>query len=150
TPEGSADVNFPLNGRHNILNALAAAAVGHSFAMTPKSIASALSAVAPPPQRGEVMHFAAGFTVINDSYNSNPDALPCMVEARVGGSNDGSRRIVVAGEMLELGPNEREIHRDVGRMIAASGVNRLVGVRGLASEMVDAASIAGLKNAEFA
>jgi UDP-N-acetylmuramoyl-tripeptide--D-alanyl-D-alanine ligase len=150
TPQGSSIVNFPLNGRHNITNALAAAAVGHFFGITAKSIASALSAVSAPPQRGEVIHFAAGFTVLNDSYNSNPDALLSMVETLVNGSSIGSRRVVVAGEMLELGANEREMHREVGEKIARSGIDRLIGVRGLAQEMVEGARSGGLVDVQFA
>jgi UDP-N-acetylmuramoyl-tripeptide--D-alanyl-D-alanine ligase len=150
TPKGRAKVSFSLNGRHNIANALAAAAVGHHFGMSAKSIASSLADVAPPPQRGEVLHFAAGFTVINDSYNSNPDALMSMVNTLVSGSSISSRRVVVAGEMLELGENEKAMHSEVGRRIAASGVDRLIGVRGLAQDMVDGARTAGLSDVEFA
>jgi UDP-N-acetylmuramoyl-tripeptide--D-alanyl-D-alanine ligase len=150
TPQGTARVSFPLNGRHNIMNALAAAAVGHAFGMSAKAIASSLEKVQPPPQRGEVLHFAAGFTVINDSYNSNPDALLSMVDTLVSGSTISSRRVVVAGEMLELGPDEKAMHADVGRRIAASGVDRLVGVRGLAHEMVESAADAGMSDVEFA
>jgi UDP-N-acetylmuramoyl-tripeptide--D-alanyl-D-alanine ligase len=150
TPGGDTDVAFPLNGRHNILNALAAAAVAHSFGISTGSIASSLGSVAPPPQRGEVLHFADGFTVINDSYNSNPDALLSMVEMLVGGSSIASRRIVVAGEMLELGEGERGIHRDLGSKIAASGVDRLIGVRGMAEDLIDGARTAGMSDVQFA
>lgn len=150
TPEGSSRVSFPLNGRHNIMNALAAAAVGHTFAMSAKAIASSLEKVESPPQRGEVLHFASGFTVINDSYNSNPDALISMVETLVSGSTISSRRVVVAGEMLELGAGEKVMHVEAGRRIAASGVDRLIGVRGLAREMVEAARDAGMSDVAFA
>lgn len=150
TPEGAAKVTFPLNGRHNIMNALAAAAVGHGLGMPAKAIASSLANVQSPPQRGDVLRFAAGFTVINDSYNSNPDALLSMIDTLVSGSSIGSRRVVVAGEMLELGANEKEMHSDVGRRIAASGVDRLIGVRGLARDMVDAARTVGLSDVDFA
>jgi UDP-N-acetylmuramoyl-tripeptide--D-alanyl-D-alanine ligase len=85
------------------LNALAASAVGHSFGMTTSEIASSLATVAPPPQRGEILKFAKGFTVINDSYNSNPAALISMVQTLVDGATSAKRKIVVAGEMLELG-----------------------------------------------
>jgi UDP-N-acetylmuramoyl-tripeptide--D-alanyl-D-alanine ligase len=61
TPDGNAEVEFPLNGKHNILNALAAAAVGVSFGMTAREIADALRTVSAPPQRGEILHFAAWF-----------------------------------------------------------------------------------------
>lgn len=148
-PDGEAGVLFPLNGRHNILNALAAASVGHSFGMPVREIAASLHAVAPPPQRGEILHFADGFTIINDSYNSNPAALLSMVKTLVEGGASASRRIVVAGEMLELGNDEIEQHRNAGREIAFRGIDLLIGVRGLAAEMTDAAKNAGISNAVF-
>lgn len=150
TPSGDAVVNFPLNGRHNISNALAAAAVGHSFGMSVKEIAGSLRTAASPPQRGEILRFAEGFTVINDSYNSNPDALLSMVRTLIEGSKGALRRIVVAGEMLELGAQASEIHENTGKSIALSGTDMLIGVRGLAREMVDGAISAGLTNSMFA
>lgn len=143
------DVIFALNGKHNISNALAAAAVGVSFGMTVDEIADSLRSVVAPPQRGEVLHFVDGFTVINDSYNSNPAALISMVETLVDGAG-GRRKIVVAGEMLELGTDSRQIHHKAGEKIADSGVDMLIGVQGLASEMVDGALSAGLTNVKFA
>lgn len=142
-------VTFPLNGRHNILNGLAAAAVGLDFGMSLGEIAASLASVAPPPQRGEVMHFKDGFTLINDSYNSNPAALLSMVTTLVDGGAGAKRKIVVAGEMLELGDRAAEIHRETGEKIAASGVDMLIGVRGLAREMVDGAGRAGLLHSQF-
>lgn len=150
TPNGSAAVDFPLNGKHNILNALAAAAVGHARGMTAVEIASALASAVPPPQRGEILHFAKGFTVINDSYNSNPAALISMVKTLAEGGASSKRKIVVAGEMLELGKDEASIHRQTGSDIAALDVDKLIGVRGLASELVAGARDAGLADAEFA
>ncbi|MEO7672707.1 MAG: UDP-N-acetylmuramoyl-tripeptide--D-alanyl-D-alanine ligase [Pyrinomonadaceae bacterium] len=149
-PDGKARVLFPLNGKHNILNALAAAAVGYSFGMNADEIAASLHIVSPPAQRGEVLHFSTGFTVINDSYNSNPTALLSMVKTLVEGGASSKRKIVVAGEMLELGSAEAAIHRSTGKEIAESGVDMLIGVRGLAREMVDGARNAGLQSAEFA
>ena len=143
-----ADVAFPLNGKHNISNALAAASVGLSFGMSVAEIAESLRSVEAPPQRGEVLHFAAGFTVINDSYNSNPSALLSMVETLVDGSGT-RRKIVVAGEMLELGPDAARIHHETGERIAIRGVDMLIGVRGLANEMVDGALAGGLNSATF-
>ncbi len=145
-----AKVTFPLNGKHNILNALAAAAVGRSFGMTVGEVAESLKTVEPPPQRGEVLHFADGFTVINDSYNSNPTALLSMVSTLVEGSNGDQRKIVVAGEMLELGPDAANIHRETGEAIAQSGVDMLIGVRGFGKELVDGAISAGLADSQFA
>lgn len=148
-PNGEADVSFALSGRHNVLNALAAAAVGFSFGMTAADIAGALKTVKPPPQRGEVLHFAAGFSVINDSYNSNPDALISMVKTLIDAGQTARRKIVVAGEMLELGTEEADIHRETGEVLAQTEIDFLIGVRGLAREMVESAGKCGLKAAEF-
>jgi UDP-N-acetylmuramoyl-tripeptide--D-alanyl-D-alanine ligase len=149
-PTGTARVLFPLNGLHNISNALAAAAVGFSYDMTADEIAESLSSVEPPPQRGEVLHFAEGFTVINDSYNSNPTALFSMVKTLVEGAGDAKRKIVVAGEMLELGPDAARIHRETGEAIGRSGIDKLIGVRGLGEELVTGAIFAGLGDSQFA
>ncbi len=149
TPSGEAEVLFPLNGRHNILNALAASAVGFSFGMTAQEIAASLQTVAPPPQRGEVLHFAAGFTVVNDTYNSNPDALISMVETIVEGGNGAKRKIVVAGEMRELGNDAAQIHFETGRRIAEIGVDKLFGVEGFAADLLRGAESAGLSAGGF-
>ncbi len=148
-PNDRAAVSMRLSGRHNVLNALAAAAAGYSFGMSARNIADALGSIAPPPQRGEVLHFSQGFTVINDSYNSNPAALSGMVKTLVDGRGDAKRLIVIAGEMLELGADEKKIHRETGTQIAKSGVDILFGVRGLAREMVEGAKNANLHKTEF-
>ena len=149
TPNGAAEVSFPLNGSHNILNALAAAAVGYNFGMSAENIAVALKTVKPPPQRGEILHFAAGFTVINDTYNSNPDALLSMIETLINGANNAKRKIVVAGEMRELGENAARIHYETGEKIARTGVDYLYGIENLAEKMLDGAQSAGLSNVRF-
>lgn len=148
-PNGEAEVLLQLSGRHNILNALAAAAVGYIFGMSAREIAGALRTVAPPPQRGEVLHFAEGFTVINDSYNSNPAALLGMVKTLTDGGKSAKRRIVVAGEMLELGEAEKEIHGETGEKLAKSGIDFLIGVRGLAQDLTDGARRNGLSQTKF-
>jgi UDP-N-acetylmuramoyl-tripeptide--D-alanyl-D-alanine ligase len=149
TPDGNAEVKFPLNGKHNILNGLAAAAVGVSFGMTAREIADALQTVSAPPQRGEILHFAAGFTVINDSYNSNPDALLSMVETMTSGAANAKRKILIAGEMRELGAKSAEIHRETGAKIAAFQVDRLFAVEGDAKNLLEGACQAGLSDAHF-
>ncbi len=145
----SHHVSFPLNGRHNISNALAAAAVAYSLGRPLDTIAERLASVAAPAQRGEVLKFAQGFTVINDSYNSNPTALLSMTRTMIEGAEGASRKIVVAGEMLELGPAAAEIHSATGADIAKAGIDMVIGVRGLAKELVEAARAGGL-NGVFA
>ena len=148
-PNGKADVRFQLSGKHNVLNALAASAVGFGFGMPAEEIAAALQTIAPPTQRGEVLHFAEDFTVINDSYNSNPAALLGMVKTLVDGGKSAKRKIVVAGEMLELGKGEANIHRETGSQLAASGIDFLIGVRGLAKELTQSAKENGLSETRF-
>lgn len=138
---------LPLLGRHNIYNALAAVAVAlqpllrEQAGMPLAEAAAALATLAPSPLRGQVMELD-GVTVINDCYNSNPKALNAMVEALAGMA--AKRRIVVAGEMLELGPAAEQLHRDCGRRMAGRGIQRVVGVRGEARFLVEAAQQAGV------
>jgi UDP-N-acetylmuramoyl-tripeptide--D-alanyl-D-alanine ligase len=143
TPRGRLKTRLPLAGRHNLYNALAAAAIADHFEVALDEIADALSETHPAKMRGEVVRFRDGFTIIDDSYNSNPGALREMVSTLCAG-NDASRRIVVAGEMLELGEDGARLHRETGREIAKLGVDKLIGVRGLASEIIAGAQDAGM------
>jgi UDP-N-acetylmuramyl pentapeptide synthase len=149
TPLGEAAAMLPMSGRHNLMNALASAAVATCFEITPAKIAEALSSATPPRMRGEVFDFAGGFRVVDDSYNSNPRSLINMVRTITEGGSDARRRIVIAGEMLELGPDEAALHREAGREIARAGVNILWGVRGLGSEIIAGANEAGLSDTAF-
>jgi UDP-N-acetylmuramoyl-tripeptide--D-alanyl-D-alanine ligase len=142
-PRGEVRVRLPLVGRHNLYNALAASAVAEHHDVPLETIAAAFVQVAAPKMRGEVLRFAAGFTVIDDSYNSNPRALVEMVTT-MQASKGYQRKIVVAGEMLELGEAGAQLHREAGEQIAALGVNLLIGVRGLASELISGARHAGM------
>ena len=148
TPDGEAEVKLPLVGRHNIYNALAAAAAAHYFGLSAETIAARLATATPSPMRGELIRFANGATVIDDSYNSNPQAL--LEAARAMAEAKGfRRRLIVAGEMLELGEQGSQLHRQCGRRIAAMNVDLLVGVRGLARELVEGAREANIKQAVF-
>ena len=133
-------VKLPLIGKHNVMNLLAASAVGLEYKLTPSEIAGAISSLQAPSKRGEVLHLG-GATIINDCYNSNPTALNSMVDAL--GNMSAQRRIVVAGEMLELGPAGEEMHAASGEHMAGK-VDVLIGVRGLASALVGAAHKVGI------
>lgn len=134
-----------LVGEHNILNALAAVAVGISLGMKLPESVSALASLAPADKRGQVLQLG-NIIVVNDCYNSNPKALAAMIDALAG--MKASRRIVVAGEMLELGPAAEEMHRDAGRHAGERKIDFLLGVRGLAKAAVEGARDAGTR-AEF-
>jgi UDP-N-acetylmuramoyl-tripeptide--D-alanyl-D-alanine ligase len=145
TPTGEAMAELPLPGRHNLSNALAAAAVATCLGIAPDVIAAALGTASPSQMRGEVYDFAAGFSLIDDP-RSLVEMARALAAGRVGGPG---RTIVVAGEMLELGPEGPAMHRAAGREIALLGVDELWGVRGLARELVEGAREAGLGAARF-
>ena len=136
---------LPLVGEHNILNALAAVAVGVERGLKPSEAVGALAGLAPADKRGEVLRLG-NITVINDCYNCNPKALNAMVDTLAGMA--AQRRIAVVGAMLELGPTGEELHRQAGRHIAEKKIDVLLGVRGPAQAMVEAARQAGMR-AEF-
>lgn len=138
-------VTLPLLGRHNVYNALAALAVGVESGIVPSEAAEALAALAPQDKRGQLVE-VAGATVVNDCYNSNPKALIAMVASFA--QLPARRRIVVAGEMLELGSTAPELHRQCGTAIAQNAIDVLIGVRGAARQMVEGARATGI-TAEF-
>ena len=132
--------SLPLLGSHNIMNALAAVAVALQFGITPSEAAAALARLKPADKRGQVLSIA-GATLINDCYNSNPTALRSMVDTLA--AMPAERRIIVAGEMLELGPESAALHRDCGEYLADKA-DLLIGVQGMAEQMVQAASARGI------
>jgi UDP-N-acetylmuramoyl-tripeptide--D-alanyl-D-alanine ligase len=138
-------VTLALVGEHNVLNALAAVAVGLERGLTLAQAAAALATLAPADKRGEVVRLG-NITVINDCYNCNPKALNAMVNSLA--SMAAQRRIAVVGAMLELGPTGEELHRQAGRHIAEKKIDLLLGVRAPADALVEAAQQAGMR-AEF-
>jgi UDP-N-acetylmuramoyl-tripeptide--D-alanyl-D-alanine ligase len=136
-----ASVQLQMLGRHNVHNALAAIAVGLRSAMALSECAAALGELRAGDKRGEISAWR-GATVINDSYNSNPRALDAMVDALLAMPAPG-RHIVVAGEMLELGPEGETLHAQCGRRMAQRGVEVVIGVRGLAAALVEGAAQSG-------
>jgi UDP-N-acetylmuramoyl-tripeptide--D-alanyl-D-alanine ligase len=144
--DGSRErATLALLGAHNVSNALAAVAVSLECGFTPAEAARGLARLAPADKRGQVVQLG-NITIINDCYNSNPKALNAMVDALA--AMPGARRIVVAGEMLELGSGGETLHRASGEHMARQRIDLLVGVRGLAASMVEAARGAGMR-AEF-
>ena len=134
-----ARATLPLLGEHSIYNALAAVAVALQYGVSLPQAAQSLASLAPGDKRGQVLEFA-GATVINDCYNSNPKALDSMVRSLA--DMPAQRRIVIAGEMLELGPGGEAMHRDCGRLMGNYGVDFVLGVRGLAKYLVEGAAAA--------
>src|SRR5450755_1117203 len=138
-------VQSPLLGKHNVYNVLAAAAVALEHGITPSEIAAALPSLQAADKRGQVVQLG-NIAVLYDCYNSSPKALMAAVDTLA--AMPAGRRIVVAGEMLELGATGEQLHWECGSYIAGSKLDFLLGVRGLAKPMVEAAREAGMK-AEF-
>jgi UDP-N-acetylmuramoyl-tripeptide--D-alanyl-D-alanine ligase len=138
----SVEVRLSLMGRHNVTNAMAAIAVGLEAGIPLATCVAAVEALTAGKKRGEVRQIR-GATIIDDCYNSNPEALKSMIATLA--SMAASRRILVAGEMLELGRDTAELHRACGRFAADQGIAIVVGVRGKAMHIVDGAAEGGAK-----
>jgi UDP-N-acetylmuramoyl-tripeptide--D-alanyl-D-alanine ligase len=144
---GAARFESALAGRPGVLNVLAGIAVAGVYGIAPERLRDAVRSLRPGKMRGECFTHN-GILIYNDSYNSNPEAVRAMLD--VLRDAPARRKIAVLGEMLELGRWAEPLHRDIGRYVAAQGVAVLVGIRGVARHMVDAAMDAGLDvNAAF-
>lgn len=141
---GRRDVKFtmPLLGLHNVINAAAAISVGATHGVDWDQIVRAIEGMSPGGMRGAVVRFREGFSLIDDSYNSSPKALTAMIHllASVPGFE---RRILVAGDMLELGPESAKLHAGCGRDAVKAGVDLIVGVGPHAEELIAGARDAG-------
>ena len=129
-----------LTGRHNVLNLLAGIAVAGLYGIRPDQLTEVARHAAPGRMRGERIRHD-GILILNDCYNSNPDAARAMIDALR--DTPAQRRIAVLGEMLELGRWSESLHRDLGSYVAERGIDVLVGIRGEAADLVDAALQAG-------
>ncbi len=142
-PSGRARLELPLVGRHNVSNALGALAAASVWGVGVAEALRVFPQLAPAAMRGEVLRFESGFAVINDCYNSNPVALDAMVDL-LAATPGFQRRILVAGEMLELGKTSAELHRAAGHRAAATGrMDWIIGVQGDAARLVEGAAAAG-------
>jgi UDP-N-acetylmuramoyl-tripeptide--D-alanyl-D-alanine ligase len=137
------DFESPLVGRHSVLNLLAGIAVARESGIETGSLREAVRSIGPGRMRGEkILH--RGIRIWNDCYNSNPGAAKAMLD--VLRDTPARRRIAVLGEMLELGQQAEALHREVGAHAAMSGLDVLLGVRGDAQFLVNAARDAGVLN----
>jgi UDP-N-acetylmuramoyl-tripeptide--D-alanyl-D-alanine ligase len=128
-------------GRHGLMNLLAGLAVARAAGVDMASLVDAVRSIAPAKMRGNRLAHR-GIEVLNDCYNSNPDAVRAMLD--VLRAIPARRRFAVLGEMLELGRWSETLHRDVGRYAAECGISMLIGIRGAARYLVDEAVRSGL------
>ncbi len=140
------DFETGLTGRHAVMNLLAALAVARAMELPPEELREAVASFTVGDMRGgRSIH--NGIVVWNDCYNSNPEAAQRMID--VLGRTRAARRFAVLGEMLELGHAAEALHRQVGVYAAQHGVDVLIGVRGQARLLVEAAAAEGISSAQF-
>ena len=133
TPAGRVETTLQVPGVHNQRNAAAAAAAALALGLAPDAIVRGLAAYAGSKGRLQVHPCILGATLIDDSYNANPDSMAAAIQVLA--ARPGTR-ILVLGDMGELGPDAAALHREVGERAAAAGIDRLLGLGEMSLDMV--------------
>jgi len=134
--------SVPLEGEHNVFNAAAAMAVSEYFGLSWEEIQKALEGISLPEMRLE-RKSVDGLVFINDAYNANPDSFECALKV-LQRTEGAGMKVVVAGDMLELGEMSEEFHRMIGRSIADKGIDLLVTLGGRAGRIAEGALESGM------
>jgi len=135
TPAGEAAVSLPLPGRHNVANALAAAAIALALGVPLATIAQALSEAEPVKGRLVRHRLDNGATLIDDSYNANPGSLNAAIDTLAAASGENW---LVLGDMRELGEDAIALHAEAGRRAQRAGIARLYALGPLSAAAVEA------------
>lgn len=138
---GTVTFETALSGLHSVRNILAGIAVASLYGIPAERLTGVVRRLQPGKMRGERLEYR-GIHIINDCYNSNPDAAKAMLDVLA--ATPAQRKVAVLGEMLELGRWSEALHRDVGFHAAKSGIAVLIGIRGAARSMVNAAMESGM------
>ena len=138
----SVPVRLSLPGRHNIYNALAAASIGVACGLDDEEIRHGLESARPAGMRGVLHRLPNGIEVLDDSYNSNPAAMERTIEALTAAKPRG-RRVLVSGDMLELGVYGGRAHTRLGKLAAEAGIDLFVAVGPQSARAAEAARAAG-------
>jgi UDP-N-acetylmuramoyl-tripeptide--D-alanyl-D-alanine ligase len=146
--EKRVPLELSLAGRHVIANALGAVAAAGAWDIGGDEAREVLRGLRAPSMRGELLRLSNGAAVINDSYNSSPAALQAMTRA-LAATPGFERRILVAGEMRELGETSPQLHREAGEFAARTGnIDWVIGVAGDAAQIVEGAIAVGVPKAQ--
>jgi UDP-N-acetylmuramoyl-tripeptide--D-alanyl-D-alanine ligase len=130
TPAGSSDIALPLAGRHNVLNALAAAAIAHALEVPLATIQRGLETAPEVKGRMQRHSMAGGWTLIDDSYNANPGSTAAAISTLASEPGEGW---LVLGDMRELGADAAVLHAGIGSLARERGIARLYAVGDLAA-----------------
>jgi len=123
TPTGVVQTRLSIPGLHSVCNALAAAACAHAAGVPPATIGEGLAAFRAATRRLQVKALPGGATLLDDSYNANPDSVRAAIDVLAGCP---APTVLVLGDMGELGPDGPAFHREVGAYARARGISRLV------------------------
>jgi len=156
TPEGLSGTRFVVRhrgarlparidfvGTHHVYNLLAAVSAGYMLGCDLEGMLERGASVSPLPGRGERMMLPSGAQLIDDTYNSNPSALRRAITALVAAATPGARRVLVTGDMLELGGQGPDAHREAGRLAAEARLEVVVAVGPLSAGTAEAVREAG-------
>jgi UDP-N-acetylmuramoyl-tripeptide--D-alanyl-D-alanine ligase len=135
TPAGDARTTLAIPGLHNVRNALAAAACAHAAGISPKNIGEGLTLFRPYTGRLQVKKAASGATVIDDTYNANPDSVRAAIDVL---ASCPSPTVLVLGDMGEVGAQGAEFHREVGAYARAKGISTLLALGQATRDAVEA------------
>lgn len=136
--KGSPTYTIALMGKHNIQNALASIAVGKELGIKEGNIVKGLKSLNITEMRMQKIISSRGFTVINDAWNASPNSVQAAIETFQELSGYG-KKVLVLGDMLELGEREEEYHKDIGRLIDSSKIDFLITYGPLAQFISDEA-----------
>ncbi|WP_028544970.1 UDP-N-acetylmuramoyl-tripeptide--D-alanyl-D-alanine ligase [Paenibacillus taiwanensis] len=129
--------SIPILGQHNVLNAMAAIAIGRLLHVPEQMIGAALESVQISGMRIEKIDTEQGWTILNDAYNASPTAMKAAIDVLA--SVRGGKRIAILGDMLELGEQEVQLHREVGAYITSHKTDVLLTYGKLGNEIAEGA-----------
>lgn len=142
TPCGSFPAEIPALGQHMIYPTLTAVAVGERFGLTHEQIRQGLARFVPTRMRMNVLHRADGITILDDTYNANPQSMRAAIQVLA--DAPGRTKMAVLGDMFELGPFAPALHTGVGECLGRAGVGCLVAVGEHAAHIAQGARDSGV------
>lgn len=142
TPNMDREIKIPALGDHMVYPTLIATAVGERFGLTPDQIEEGILQFVPTRMRMNVLRRADGITILDDTYNANPQSMRAAISVLADGH--GSFKTAILGDMLELGPFAPALHSGVGEYLGTVGVDCLVAVGELSSHIAHSAQDAGV------
>ena len=144
TDSGRTPVTLRVAGAHQVANALATAAAALALGLEVTAIATALGAAEPASRwRMEITERADGLLVVNDAYNANPDSMAAALRSLAGLRRPHGHLVAVLGDMLELGSQSAQAHREVGELAGDLGIERVLALGEFAQAVVDGATSRG-------